>query len=117
MDEESLCNTVAVCGDQPNGGFILLERVDRNRWQAYEWSAFFVRMVLSTGSCRSFLDATGQAITELYACDIMQLCDRLEVRADYTEERMVFMVPTRLLIAEQIYARWKNDLPTEPKIE
>lgn len=117
MNEETLNNTTTLRGDQHIGGYVLLERVDSHRWRAYGWSAFFARMVLSLDSTRSFRDADGNAVTELSDYNNLQLDDRLEVAEKHTSDRMVFTIPPSMVISESIFERWKNNLPTESKLE
>lgn len=89
--------------------------MSRHLWQAYDWSAFFVCLLLSTGSCRSYLDEEGRAISALSDHHIMQLNDRLDTTEEQTSDKMVFIIPSSLVVGEPIYARWKNNLPTESK--
>lgn len=117
MNEETLNNTTTVRGDRHIGGFILLERVDRRHWRALDWSAFFAYMIMSFGNCKSFIDNDGRAVTEFSVYNVMMLSSRLEAAEEHTSDRMVFAVPVSLAISEQIYTRWKENLPAQPNPE
>ena len=99
------------CGDS-----IVLEHTSDRCWRVYKRSAFLVWMPLPKNACTSFLDAAGNAVTELSAHNISLLSDRLEQATEQTPDRMIFVAPVdvNLPIFRSAFDSWKRKLSLNP---